>query len=312
MLRWYTFCLAGCYNWYTFSLALATSLLLSIILIFSLVACSSPKENEVSSNGSNSKDAEEPIVKEEDNLLDDDDVIEIKDKELERLIKDVLDIETDEILVEYLKDLEELEFNGDDYDVEDLEGLEHAENLRIIRGTDVNIKSLKPIAKLKKLEDIMFWDSTIGEFPDKLETPSLLDVEISNSNITDASFLAGTPAKYVTLRENKISSIDFAKTMKNLRSLDLFDNNVSDLSPIEDMETIDFINFENNKLTDISVISTLTGLTSAILSDNSDLVDLDALKDHPTLEVLTFYGFKGDMTVLEDLINRGITVRYEY
>ena len=26
MLRWYTFCLAGCYNWYTFSLALAPAL----------------------------------------------------------------------------------------------------------------------------------------------------------------------------------------------------------------------------------------------------------------------------------------------
>lgn len=288
--------------------------ILCLILVFSLGACSSPKGGDISAN---KNDEEKPIDKQEeiqdqedDYMLDGDDVLVFNDKELERLIRDVLEIETDDILVEYLEDLEVLEFNGDDYDVKDLDGLQYAENLRAIRMKNLDIKSLKPIAKLQKLDDIMFWDGTIGELPEKFNNPSISSVEISNTNISDFSSLEGSPLRYLTLRDNGIKSIDFVRSMQNLEAIDMQNNLVSDLSPLEDKEDIDYINFENNQLSDIDVLITLTGLEAANLSDNPDIIDIDALVDHPNLQVLTFYSFSGDRTILEDLENSGLRVSY--
>lgn len=288
------------------------SLFICVIMILSLVACSSQEKEDVTTPSEEGTLEDETSEDEtsEDDLITDDSVIEFQDEELERLIRDNLESPGEEILIGDLKEIKNLHFSGDDYDIKDIEELQYVVNLEEFRATNINIKSLDPLSNLEELHYLDFRDSQVEEEPSKFNTPNLDWLDVSSSNLSDLSFLEDAPLKYVSFHDTGLESLEFARNMDSLMAIEGHNNMVSDLSPLENKPNLDTVGFENNKITDISVLATLPALESLILSDNSDLVDVDVLLEIPSLIYLKIWGFQGDESIMLELENNGVDVMY--
>ena len=279
------------------------ALFISLLMIFSLVACSSQEEDKEPIDSS-----EEEIIEEE--VLTDDSIIEIQDPALEKLIRDNLENPGEEILMGDLKEIKILGFSGNDYDIKDIEELKYAVNLTNFRAKNINIKSLDPLSQLEFLNEIEFKDSQVEEVPNKFNTENLEWLDVSSSNISDLSFLEDAPLKYVIFHDTGLESLEFARNMDSLKAIEGHNNMVSDLSPLANKPNLDSIGFENNKINDISDLAGLPALESLILSENSEIVDIDALLEIPSLIYLKLWGFQGDESIMLELEGRGVSVMY--
>ena len=279
------------------------ALFISLLMIFSLVACSSQEEDKEPIDSS-----EEEIIEEE--VLTDDSIIEIQDPALEKLIRDNLENPGEEILMGDLKEIKILGFSGNDYDIKDIEELKYAVNLTNFRAKNINIKSLDPLSQLEFLNEIEFKDSQVEEVPNKFNTENLEWLDVSSSNISDLSFLEDAPLKYVIFHDTGLESLEFARNMDSLKAIEGHNNMVSDLSPLANKPNLDSIGFENNKIKDISDLAGLPALESLILSENSEIVDIDALLEIPSLIYLKLWGFQGDESIMLELEGRGVSVMY--
>ena len=144
--------------------------------------------------------------------------IEIPDPTLEQVIRKKLGLSARIPLtdadMQQLWDLVVLES-----DIANLQGLEHAVNLRFLHLSNSRIVDLTPLANLISLEVLKLYDNKISDISSLANLTHLEELNLAGNQITDVAPLAN---------------------LVNLKALLLDDNPITDYSPIRELSGIDF------------------------------------------------------------------------
>ncbi|WP_404459812.1 leucine-rich repeat domain-containing protein [Sutcliffiella horikoshii] len=120
-------------------------------------------------------------------------------------------------------------------------------------------------------------------------------IEASYLELKDLSGLEyATNLEYLYLDGNQISDLTPLSNLDSLLDLTLRNNQITDLSPLAS-SNLNWLDVENNPISDISVLLTLENLTSVNVRN---------------LDSLTFEEGTPEMTVVQELLDRGIDVYY--
>ena len=162
-------------------------------------------------------------------------------------------------------------------EIDDLTGLEHAENLERIELNHNLISDISPLAALIRLHRIDLEDNTI-------------------SNISALKGLINLEGLHIP--HNLISDISPLKDLINLRWTNLGHNVISDLSPVAGLIKLEWIGMSDNPLADLSALSGLINLRG-YHSWGTPIVNLSALADLPKLRDINVCG--GELTDISAL-----------
>ncbi len=163
--------------------------------------------------------------------------VSFEDENLESLIRETLEMPTDQLTYFDLKKIRKLDFTGKE--IRDISGLEHASFLEelVVDGPVANIELIGQLTVLKKL----------------------------------------------TIRNAELTSISFAKNLKELNYLDLSYNQLKDISIIKDLDNLVYLDIKRNKISDVSPIQSKKLETLYIegnyISDYNDLSIIDQIKE---------------------------------
>ena len=210
-------------------------------------------------------------------------VVNIPDPNLAAAIRNAIGDDT--ITTHTMLALTTLQAKG--YGIEDLTGLEHAQNLYTLRLSDNNISDISPLAELKNvqsLRSLTLSHNNISDISPLAELTQVGYLHLDNNNISDISPLAELKKlDYLHLDNNNISDISPLAELKNLRQLLLYDNNISDISPLAKLKKLERLFLSYNNISDILPLAGLTqleelGLHGNNISDISPLAGLKKLK----------------------------------
>ncbi len=233
-------------------------------------------------------------------------VVHIPDKNLEKAIREHLNMPSGDITKENMLWLIELVADGYETDghagpikhsngIKDLTGLEYAKNLESL---SMNYNDIIDIAPLKGL-------SNLGSL--YLDWNMIKNIE-TLSNLTSLKVLA--------LSANGMSDISSLSSLTNLEGLFLGGNNIYDISPLSNLRNLKTLNIVNNDIYDISPIANLEKLEYFIASDNS-IVNIEPLKNIKTFKSVSIGWNYIDINpgstskkIIDDLISAGVDVRY--
>ncbi|MBF8983683.1 leucine-rich repeat domain-containing protein [Lutibacter sp. B2] len=236
----------------------------------------------------------------------------IKDKQLERVIKNKIGVQDRALTV---SDLEKVKNLDTDYKrIHNLEGIEYLKNLEVLDiycGDIRNLEVLSSLGSLKKLylsgvEDISKLNKFnhveklyVRLYSDNIEgiekvtnlkgleirhvddvnlkllesMKNLEKLSISYSDIEDTSFVKNlTNLKELELDENKIKDITALKNLKNLEKLDIGYNDIEDISPIKNLVSLEELRLSGNKFKDLSPLENLKKLQILSISSNEMLI----------------------------------------
>ena len=240
--------------------------------------------------------------------------------------------------LERLYDLVVLESN-----IADLQGLEHAVNLRFLHLSSSRIADLMPLVELFSLQTLRLYHNNISDLTPLAGLTSLQELGLEGNNISDITPLSNlTALKHLRLHDNQITDLTPLTNLTNLEELSITGNPITDFSPLAEFPhfahlvptviempdptlervireklglpaEIPLTDVEMQRLWDLVVlesdIANLQGLEHAVnlrflhLS-NSRIVDLTPLANLVSLEVLKLYNNEiSDISLLANLTN---------
>ena len=165
------------------------------------------------------------------------------------------------------------------YEIEDLTGLEYAQNLQTLGLRDNNISDISPLAELKNLRSLTLSHNNISDLSPLAELKKLVGLNLDNNNISDISPLTGlTNLSWLRLHNNNISDIPPLAELTQLKDLTLNDNNISDISSLAELKNLQQLWLHNNNISDISPLAKLKNLTKLYL-DNNNISDISPLAE---------------------------------
>ena len=184
------------------------------------------------------------------------------------------------------------EFSDTSGSIKSLKGLELATNLVRLELHNSPIDDLTPLANLKKLREITFWDSKLDDLTPiagliQLEFLSIHNLRARNQ-ISDLTPLTGlTNLEYLGLALNQISDITPLAGLTQLIHLAISANPISDITPLTGLTNLQFLELQLNPVVDITPLARLTELKGAILGGNeiSDLTPLTGLTNLLALDL---------------------------
>ncbi len=215
-----------------------------------------------------------------------DEPIEFNDDILEQAVAQALDIESGPISKSEIMGLIELNISG--LVVEDLTGLQYAENLTRFVAQNTPIQSFDPVSELS----------------------SLREFDIRNTAIPEGNldFLEGlTGLEYIDFRGTGLSDISNLALMSSLREIYLRDNNIVDFSPLSDLTQLTYLNIHTNPATDLSPLANLTALETLIMRNiQAGNEGLDVVRNFTKLRRINARNTGiTDLTVLGELMAQG-------
>ena len=192
-----------------------------------------------------------------------------------------------EITASDIHGLEVLQASG--FGVQDLTGLEYAENLRQLYLNDNQISDLSPISGLQGLRRL----------------------SLNKNNLSDVSGLSSlTALRWLRLNDNRISTIAPLETLVNLKTLVLGNNRFSDASPLEALTKLENVHLDGNPIENVDRLSErLKGLidipgVQATVFQQLD-VNRDGTVDRSDVDIASrFVGIpSGDLIAIENASN---------
>ena len=168
-------------------------------------------------------------------------IVEIPDKNLERAIRETLELPTDVSITEQ----EMLRLTGlavEGAAVETLVGLEYATNLKsLYLPRDNPIKDLTPLAKLTQLELLHMPGVPINDLTLIANLTQLKELILTSCGIRDISPLGSlTQLILLNLNSNGIVDVSPLANLTALKKLYLEGNQIVDVSPVQELSLTDF------------------------------------------------------------------------
>jgi hypothetical protein len=135
--------------------------------------------------------------------------------------------------------------------IDDLTGLEYAENLQDLNLRLNEISDLWPLSGLDNLIDLNLSENEITDLSEIGDLPKLQDLNVHANNIENLSPITDLDAlRHLDLHENQISDLGPLGEMKHLRSLILYSNEVTDISPLIEIQNLRLLDLRYNNLND--------------------------------------------------------------
>lgn len=132
-------------------------------------------------------------------------------------------------------------------DISNLQGLEHAENLRFLHITHSLISDLTPLKNLVSLQVLKIWDNEISDIKPLANLTNLEELHLSGNEITDISPLAElVNLRRLYLSTNQIEDVTSLSRLINLQILDLEGNLITDITPLKNLVSLEFLNINAN------------------------------------------------------------------
>lgn len=243
-----------------------------------------------------------------------DQVIMIKDENLEQMIREQIEKPEGDLTVADMEMVYSISINFEETPISEIDGLEYAVNLNDFSFSNGTLKSLNPVSKLKNMGYMNISYASIEEPITTFETPLLDRIGFIETNISAYDFLKGvTAARDVSFVRSEIASIEFMRDWDALEELNLSDNLVSDVSPLEGKTNLRYLSLHQNKVESIDVFSSLTALETLNISYNN-VSNIEPIMQLQNLTEFTAYEELDkriiDRGLLETLEGKGVLVEY--
>lgn len=243
-----------------------------------------------------------------------DQVITIKDENLEQMIREQIEKPEGDLTVADMEMVYSISINFEEIPVYEIDGLEYAVNLNDFSFRNGTLKSLNPVSKLKNMGYMAISYASIEEPISPFETPSLDRIAFIDTNVSNLDFLKGvTSAKDVSFVRSGIESIEFMRDWSALEELNMEDNLISDVSPLEGKINLTYLSLHKNKVVNIDVFKTLTALETLNISYNQ-VSNIEPIMQLQNLTEFTAYEELDkkiiDRGLLETLEGKGVLVEY--
>jgi len=216
---------------------LMKSFMMLLLSVFVLAACN------------NEDDDVEPI-QDENNT-----VVVISDAELREIILETLNLSNPTLLTEAkMKELTELVLSNSV--VENLTGLEKAENLEVLLARSIEVADLSPISGLTKLKVIDMRDAVTPTSLSFLASLNSLErIDFQNTAVANISALSGkNTLTHINLRETDVTSISALEGMTQLLFLNMNraggGNGITDPEITIPMDKLYYLSLRNTTLGD--------------------------------------------------------------
>ena len=237
-------------------------------------------------------------------------VVHFPDPNLRAAVAEKIGVDPDRITQAALQRLARLGVL--DREIENLEGLQYASNLRLLNLSSNRISDLTPLANLHSLEELELDKNVIKDVSPLAGLTNLLvltlrrnlitDIEplrdltrlqvliIEHNSITDISPLGRlTNLRILKMPYNSISDLTPLANLTNLEELLLNENRISDISPLAGLTNLRVLNIGNNLITNVKALSGLTRLRLLAIEEN-------LITDHAPLDGLSITDFTYDQT----------------
>ena len=187
-------------------------------------------------------------------------VVNIPDPNLAARIRSTLGVST--ITTHNLLKLTTLSAPG--IEIEDLTGLEYAQNLRFLSLANNNISDISPLTELTQMDYLHLDFNNLSDISPLVGLKNLRQLVLNDNAISDISPLAElTKLERLFLDYNTISDVSALAELTKLTNLGLYNNTISDISPLAELKNLRVLSLGGNNISDISP---LAGLTELILS----------------------------------------------
>ena len=182
------------------------------------------------------------------------------------------------------EDFQTEEWEGKQYWIEDLEGLQYATSARMIdiaytsAVTGKSISDLTPISGLTQLETLILKQNGITGIDALSKLVNLKTLDVASNELDDISAVADM-AKLESLNvfSNKITSVDALSNLENLEYITMAYNKITKLPDLSKLTKVKFLDVSHNQLTDVSEIAKMKNLEQLNLSGNSGITDITPL-----------------------------------
>ena len=181
-------------------------------------------------------------------------------------------------------------FDEDDEGIFNLEGLQYATNLEVIRFTEFdnlanpqsNISDLSPLADLTKLRVIDFRAGGVQDLSPLKNLVGLEELRLPRGSVSDISVVENFKGlKILGLLVHQISDLSPLRNVPSLEELYLSNNQISDLGPLANLTKLERLFLDNNQISDLGPLQRLTNLAYLALAENR-IEDIAPLLDIST------------------------------
>ena len=132
-------------------------------------------------------------------------------------------------------------------DISNLQGLEHAKNLRFLHITHSEIRDLTPLENLVSLKVLKLYENQISDIAPLAKLTSLEELDLSANKIRDISPLAAlVNLRELYLSSNQIADVTPLSRLLNLQRLGLGSNLITDIEPLKNLVSLEFLNIAGN------------------------------------------------------------------
>ena len=220
-------------------------------------------------------------------------VVHFPDPNLRAAVAEKVGADPNRITADALRSLTSLTVR--DREIENLDGLQHARNLKRLDLAGNLISDITPLANLVNLEGLSLHRNVIADISPLAGLTNLRRLTLYDNRITNINALSGMKQlqefeaqgnaivdinalsellalTYSHLAGNLISDITPLANLVNLEVLRLHRNAITDISPLAGLTNLRRLTIENNAITDISALAGLTDLRHLTI-ENNDIAD---------------------------------------
>ena len=187
-------------------------------------------------------------------------VVDIPDPNLERAIREELGLSS-EFPITQQEMLKLFRLSAKDMQIENLAGIEYAQNLEDLVIRDNPIKDLTPIAGLNRLEHLNLSRIPIEELTFLKDLTQLRQLHLFACQITDITPIQDlTKLVVLDLQANRITDLRPLSNLAALETLRLGHNFIVGISPLANLTELKELNLQDNQINNIEALANLTRL----------------------------------------------------
>ena len=163
-------------------------------------------------------------------------------------------------------------------DISNLQGLEHAKNLRFLHLSDSKVSDLTPLKNLVSLKVLRLYENQISDIAPLANLTNLEELDLSSNEITDISPLAGlVNLRMLYLSDNQIEDVISLSRLVSLQRLDLENNLITDITPLKNLVALEFLSVYGNVVNESQLLQ--LNLTNIRICDLPRLPVKDRIED---------------------------------
>ena len=203
--------------------------------------------------------------------------VEIPDPNLKHAVRERLEL-PDAAPITQLQMLRLEKFTAKEAQIENINGLEHAINLKLLVLSINNIQDITPLTNLVNLNALTLTENDIQDITPLTNLVNLNTLSLRNNPIQDISPIANlTELTDLNLSGVIIEDLTLLSNLTQLRELHASHCQITDITPLANLTQLVVLNLRANQIVDVAPLANLTQLETLRIPKNS-IVDFSPLQ----------------------------------